>query len=387
VPTAPLFLLGALALLVALSEWLVRRTPLRHLGSALLVIVLASIATNLGLLPSYAEETRVYSAVFGQVAPLGIFGLLLLVDLAALRRAGAPMLVLFLLGSAGTVLGVLAGTALVGGEASFGPLHHALAGMFVGTYTGGSINFNAVALAYDVQREPALYAGATAVDSAMTTVWMVLTVAIPRLLAPFWPAPRRAGARASVGAVDLGIERDTEALHPLDLALLFGLGALVVWSSERAAGFVGERFGAQGTAILFVTSSALLLAQVPAVKRLRGTRVLGMTAVMLFLAVIGTLCDLSALRQLGALGFDLSLFVTILVAVHGLVVFGAAALLRFDLSMAAVASQANIGGGTSALALARSLGRPDLVLPAILVGSLGTALGTYLGFAMAAALG
>jgi uncharacterized membrane protein len=123
------------------------------------------------------------------------------------------------------------------------------------------------------------------------------------------------------------------------------------------------------------------------VKRLRGTRVLGMTAVMLFLAVIGTLCDLSALRQLGALGFDLSLFVTILVAVHGLVVFGAAALLRFDLSMAAVASQANIGGGTSALALARSLGRPDLVLPAILVGSLGTALGTYLGFAMAAALG
>ena len=35
------------------------------------------------------------------------------------------------------------------------------------------------------------------------------------------------------------------------------------------------------------------------------------------------------------------------------------------------------------VALARSLGRPDLVLPAILVGSLGTALGTYLGFAVA----
>jgi uncharacterized membrane protein len=54
--------------------------------------------------------------------------------------------------------------------------------------------------------------------------------------------------------------------------------------------------------------------------------------------------------------------------------------------VAAVASQANIGGGTSALALARSLGRRDLVLPAILVGSLGTALGTYLGLAVAEAL-
>ena len=48
--------------------------------------------------------------------------------------------------------------------------------------------------------------------------------------------------------------------------------------------------------------------------------------------------------------------------------------------MAAVASQANIGGGSTALATARSIGRPELGLPAILVGSLGTALGTYLGF-------
>jgi uncharacterized membrane protein len=48
--------------------------------------------------------------------------------------------------------------------------------------------------------------------------------------------------------------------------------------------------------------------------------------------------------------------------------------------LAAIASQANIGGGTTALALARSLAREDLVLPAILVGSVGTALGTFVGF-------
>ena len=47
-----------------------------------------------------------------------------------------------------------------------------------------------------------------------------------------------------------------------------------------------------------------------------------------------------------------------------------------------VASQAGVGGGTSALALARSLGRPDLTAPGILAGALGTALGTYLGFAV-----
>ena len=58
-------------------------------------------------------------------------------------------------------------------------------------------------------------------------------------------------------------------------------------------------------------------------------------------------------------------------------------LLRLDPALVAVASQANVGGSTSALALARSLGRGDLALPGILVGALGNALGTYLGFLIA----
>jgi uncharacterized membrane protein len=58
-----------------------------------------------------------------------------------------------------------------------------------------------------------------------------------------------------------------------------------------------------------------------------------------------------------------------------------------DLDMAAVASQANVGGGTSALALARSLGRSDLVLPAVLIGSLGNAVGNFIGFWVAGTLG
>lgn len=386
----PLFLLGALALLVALSEWLVRRTHLRHLGSALLVIVLASVAANTGLLPAYSDEVGVYTAVFAVVAPLGIFWLLLGVSLASLRRAGGPMLILFLLGAFGTLAGVFIGVLLVGGAEAFGEKHHALAGMFVGTYVGGSVNFNAVALAHQVDRDPALFAGAAVVDSAMTTLWMAATVALPRLLAPFWPRARGgaegAAPASTVGDVDLGIEHDTERVHPIDVAILFALGAFVVWGSSRAAEAVHARFGISSTAILFTTSAALVLAQLPLVQRLRGTRVLGMTAVMLFLAVIGTLCDLAALRRLGELGFDLSLFVIVLVLVHGLILFGGAALLRLDLAAAAVASQANIGGGTSALALARSLGRADLVLPGVLVGSLGTAIGTYLGMATAALL-
>ena len=138
--------------------------------------------------------------------------------------------------------------------------------------------------------------------------------------------------------------------------------------------------------ILFLTTIALVLAQFPAVQQLSGKHTLGYFLILLFLAVVGTLCDLAALVEVGDLAFTLMLFVTILILVHGLVVFGVGALFKMDWDMIAVASQANIGGTTTALASAESLQRPDLLIPGILVGSLGNAIGTYLGFAVASGL-
>ena len=66
--------------------------------------------------------------------------------------------------------------------------------------------------------------------------------------------------------------------------------------------------------------------------------------------------------------------------IHGIIVVIFGGLLYRDWQMIAIVSQANIGGGTTAIALAESFNRKELILPAILVGTLGTALGTYLGF-------
>ena len=166
----------------------------------------------------------------------------------------------------------------------------------------------------------------------------------------------------------------------MDLGILLAMGAGAVFGANWLSRVVKEHAGVTLPSILVLTTVALILAQMPVVARLRGARVTGMFAVYLFLAVIGTLCDIGALLESGALGLTLLAFVAIAVTVHGLLVFGLATLLRLDPDAAAVASQANIGGSTSALALARSLGRGDLVLPGILVGALGNALGTYLGF-------
>lgn len=379
--SAALPLLAALLALIGAAEWLARRTPLRHIGAALLTILLAAAAANAELIPTYGNGHPVYDAIFAEIAPLGIFWLLLLVDLGSVVRAGGPTLLLFTVGALGTFGGALAAQAICGGAGTFGELHHALTGMIVGTYVGGSVNFQAIAQEYDVARDPALFAGAAAVDNAVTTLWMAATIAAPRLLGRFWPgsdAPRgRPGPRDR-----LPVDDEVEAVTVLDLALVTALGGAGLAASRSISSWLGPSV----PDAVVLTTIALALAQVPIVRRLRGTRLLGLLAVQLFLAVIGALCDVDALLRIGDLAPALMGLIGITVLVHGFLVFGAARLFRLDVGAAAVASQANIGGGTTALALARSLGRADLELPAILVGSVGVAIGNYLGFAAAGLL-
>lgn len=373
--TDPIAILAVLCLNIVVTEWLVRHTFIRHGGTALMVIVVTAVAANLGVIPANAQQAPVYNGIFEYVAPLAIFLPLLQVNLRDVLKAGLPMISSFLIGAGGTVLGVVVGLWAVDGPQALGEAYRALGGMFVGTYTGGSVNFNALALHYGIAQEGGLYAGAVVVDNILTTFWMVATLALPRLLKGL--SAKRPGG-SSEEAIS-GVEEDTESLHPADLALLLALGGGAIWVSNRMADVLAGA-GLAIPPIILLTTVALILAQFPTVNRLRGNKVLGMFAVYLFLSVIGAFCDFAALAQSGSLGLTLLLFVTIAVLIHGLTAFGAAALLRQDWDIAAVASQANIGGATSALALARSLGRSDLVLPGVLVGSLGYGLGTYLGF-------
>ncbi|WP_373017625.1 DUF819 family protein, partial [Muriicola sp.] len=98
------------------------------------------------------------------------------------------------------------------------------------------------------------------------------------------------------------------------------------------------------------------------------------------LAVIGAYCDLSAVVELQEVGITIFLFASLAVLIHGILLILLGGLIYRDWDMIAIVSQANIGGGTTAIALAETFHRNELILPAILVGTLGNALGTYLGF-------
>lgn len=361
---AVLFLMLILASQAAKTKWG------KQVGASLLVIVFTAIAANLKLIPSASNSIPLYDSIFTYIAPISIFFLLLNVNLASIRKAGLPMIGLFLIGSVMTTLGILLAWMIISPEKTIGEDARIIAGMLTGTYTGGSVNFNAIALEYDFQKKGVLYAGTIAVDNVVTTLWIIVTLTIPIFMHKIWKSKKQSEEKAHA------VTKRTESA--IDMHSLIWLSFLGV-ASFLVSDFLSEYFP-KIPFILILSTLGILLAQLPAVSKLKGSHTLGLFLVNLFLAVIGAYCELSAVSALKEIGVSLLLFTSIAVLLHGIGTVLIGGLFYRDWQMIAIVSQANVGGGTTAIALAETFKRNELILPAILVGTLGNALGTYLGF-------
>ena len=378
---SPLYIVSALALILLLSNWISNRPFFKAFGIALMVILVGALFSNFGLIPSAANP--VYDTIFEIVAPAALFLLLLDVNLIQLKKTGVPILLLFVVGSLGTVAGVFIASQIVSDGPLFQGMYNALAGMFTGTYTGGSINFNAVALHYEVMDNGLLYTAAVAADNVLTTIWFFVTITLPVLLQRILPYKKLVTPDDTESVVKVTQDDERAQLDIGNLSFwitLSGGGLLLAsWLTELLEAALGLKI----PFMITLTTLALLLAQIPALHRLKGNMFLGSWAIYLFLAVVGAFCDIGALASAGQLAVLLLLFVLITVVVHGLIVFGFSYLAGYGWELAAIASQANVGGGTTAMALAKNFKRDELILPAIIIGSFGNALGTYLGFMVA----
>jgi uncharacterized membrane protein len=378
----PAYLIAVLLFLVAFSEWLGKQKFFKHIGAALLVIILGAILANLKVIPSSTNTPHIYDQIFEYAAPLGIFFLLLEVKLNDLKLAGLPMLMMFLLGSAATVIGVLVSYKIFSPQEHHIPKAFAVAGMFTGTYTGGSANLNAVALEYDMNKNGTIYAAINAVDNIVTTIWILATIFLPILLHKFFPRKRNIPKEMeNLSDEDLRImmSKSNAEINIIDISVLIMLGFGSLFLSKLLSLYIP-----QIPSIITLTTIALILAQVSFIQKLRGGRVIGLILIMLFLAVIGAFCDIDALIKSGYVALTLLSWDFTLVLLHGLIIFGVGGFIfKVDWDIIGVASNANIGGSASAPVCAASLGRKDLQLPGLLAGSIGNALGTYLGLLVA----
>jgi uncharacterized membrane protein len=363
-------LTGVVLLSVKLEE---RLKAFRALGAALVGILLGMVLSNAGVLPG---ESPTYHFLMGPGVDVGIVLILLSVDVRTVMSAGPRMLAAFAIGAVGTAVGAVAG-ALAFARA-VGPETWKLSGQFAGTYTGGGVNFTALGEAFHTRSD--LFTAGVAADVIITAIWMAACLTAPVVFARWRGTSKRPQAALSRPEVDAGsLERTLYAsrrpVSLVDLSALMTVGIGAVWGSHVLGGLVPAL-----PEVLWLTTLALLLAQVPAVKRLAGSAVLGNYMVLLFLSSNGARSVVANILHVGPGVFY---FAAAVVAVHGVLVFGGGWLARLDVGTLAVASQACIGGPASAMALASARGYPEKVLPAVAVGLLGYALGNYWGYMVA----
>ena len=381
---SPLALVTVIAAATALAFWLDYRVPaLGKVGASMLALIFGAILSNTGLVPVRAG---VYDAVFGPVTSVAIAWLLLSVNLRDLRKAGPRMVGAFGVAVTGTVLGAFVAAAVYG--AHFGEDTARMAGALTGTYSGGSVNF--VSVGRELGLSGALFAGLNAADAVVTGLWLAACLVLPIWIGRFY-APVRVGgdeapptsAETQPAAVDAESERHArhpyfarEGLSALSIANLVAAGLILVFVSE----WLGEVWPAVPS-ILWLTTLALALGHSPLFRDARGAMQLGSVGLHFFFVLIGIV---SRWSEIAAVGVEVFLFTLIVVAVHAVFVLGVGRLLRLDIGTVAVASQAAVGGPSSALAVAISRQWRHLVLPGVVVGLLGYAVGTYLGLGVAA---
>jgi uncharacterized membrane protein len=366
----PIYVLGMLSLMVILSIYIGKTKLGKQFGAALLVILFTAVIANLKLIPSASDSIGLYDVIFKYIAPISIFYLLLNVNLNSIKKAGLPMISLFVIGSLATTVGILISWVMLSPENILGEDAKIIAGMLTGTYTGGSVNFNAIAIEYGFQKKGVLYAGTIAVDNVVTAIWILVTLILPMFLSKIWKSKIENNkiSNEQVKISDKGIDL-------ISLAWLTFLGIMSFYLSE-----ILVQYFPRIPSILILSTFGIGLAQTKFVSNLKGGHDLGLYLVYLFLAVIGAYCEIGAVYQLKEIGFTLLLFTTLAVSFHGILTIIIGGLVYRDWQIIAIVSQANVGGGASAIALAETFNRKELILPAILVGTLGNALGTYLGF-------
>ena len=374
---SPLALATVIAASTALAFWLDYRFPaLGKLGASMMAIIFGAVLSNLNIVP---VDSIVYDVVLGPVTSVSIAWLLLSVDLRDLAKAGPRITGAFLVAVTGTVLGACVATVIY--QSHFGDDTWRIAGALTGTYSGGSVNF--VSVGREVGLTGALFAGLNAADAVVTGLWLAATLILPIWLARFYApveAPAATDDESSTGAPANERHRNhpyfaREGLSAVGIAGLFATGLILVFVSEWLGTVVP-----QIPSILWLTTLALALGHSPLYRDAPGAMQLGSVGLHFFFVLIGIL---SRVSEIAAVGFEVFYFTLIVVGVHVVFVLGIGRLLRLDIGSVLVASQAAVGGPTSALAVAISREWKHLVLPGVVVGLLGYAVGTYLGLGVA----
>ncbi|TYP49761.1 putative membrane protein [Thermosediminibacter litoriperuensis] len=350
-----------------------------RVSGAIIALLGALIFANLKIIPT---ESPVYDGVWTYVVPVAVPLLLFKADIRRIWRESGRTFWAFNISALGTVLGAFIATLLL---SSVIPEVYKVAAMMTGSYMGGGVNFVAMSEAFKASQN--VINAAIVADNLNMALYFFVLMTIPTVgffkrnfSHPYEDTKKDNDEGKTAAAAYWG----RKEISLLDIALAMGSALVITTISTKFAGFINESPALSfikailGQKYLVITTMTLILASVfPGFfGRIKGAEELGTFLIYLFFVVIGVPASIEMIIKNSPV---LLFYCAIMVIVNMAWTLLIGKMLKFHLEELLIASNANIGGPTTAAAMAIAKGWTELVLPALLVGVYGYVVGNYFG--------
>ena len=344
------------------------------------------ILSNLNIIPTKAA---VYDSVWNYVVPLAVPMLLFKANIKKIAKDSGRLFFIYIISSIGTLLGSFIAFYILRGQikdlAKIMP-------MFTGTYTGGSVNFVAMADNYKVDQS--ITSAALVADNLLMALYFFVLIALPsinfiykRFTHPYIDGlERQKSDETKTKAAQFWKAKE---ISLLDIAKVIATAFFIATLSDAIARYFSYLVPKStvfmqlvnallSNKYLIMTTMTMLASSVFSsyFERMSGSQEIGSFLIYLFFAVIGAPASLKLIIEKSPL---LLLLAAIIVLVNLIISLIFGKLFKFSIEEIIIASNANVGGPTTAAAMAVSKSWDCLIAPALLVGTLGYVLGNWYG--------
>ena len=379
-PESHLLLFFVICGAAALGIYSEHKKWLGKVSGILVTMISMSLLSMTGVVPVASDpdvNVEVYSMVFSYFIPIAIPLMLFSSNLAKIIRESGKLLVAYIIGAIGIVLGCFLAYQLI----DLGENTANTAGVIAATLIGGSVNFVATAEIMNFSTNP-LFTATVAIDNFAANLYVLLLFLVPSLtLLKRFFAPVKNNNQdhqeKTTNDKNKGITFERIAVSIFIAVMVAAMGTVL---SPLLQQIINTELN---LSILLITLLSVLAANLfpKSLKALEDTAFsIGLWMMYIFLAVIGAASDLQEILQVGLPIF--AFYMTIMIF-HFFFMMALAKLFKLDVYEVIISSAANIMGPSVAAPMAASLGQKKMVTPAVLVGILGYVIGTFIGISIA----